>query len=342
MNLFLKIVISIFFVIVIFSFHITRDGKIVTPIGEGTVSLKSGTYERFPLPEYAAKMVNFDYKSYFVEVEPGLKVHILEIGEGLPVLLMHGNPTSGFLYRKVAEKLPLNKVRVIMPTTIGLGFSSKIPASHHTLENHIMWISATLKKLELSEVIYAGQDWGGPIGMGALSESPHLLKGAILLNTGFISPKEKADFTSIHATVKTPIVGEFLIEVFFDLFKQLRKVQGEPESWSKDVIELYKKPLVESGNSKAPLAMMRMVPDGPSHRDAPAMLRVEEYVKSLKIPAEIVWGMRDPILSRGLPQMKRNFPEAHVLETEAGHFLQEEVSAEIADAIKRVINEIEK
>ncbi len=342
MSLFFKIVISIVFVIAILSFYITRDGKIATPIGEGTISLKSGTYEKFPLPEYAAKMLNSDYKSYFVEVEPGLKVHILEIGEGLPVLLMHGNPTSGFLYRKVAEKLPLDKVRVIMPTTIGLGFSSKIPASHHTLENHIIWMSTALKKLELSEVIYAGQDWGGPIGMGALSKSPYLLKGAVLLNTGFISPKEQADFTSIHARVKTPIVGEFLIEVFFDLFKQLRRVQGDPESWSNEVIELYKRPLVESGNSKAPLAMMRMVPDGPSHRDAPAMLKVEEYVESLEIPAEIVWGMKDPILSRGLPQMKRNFPKALVLETEAGHFLQEEVSAEIADAIKRVINEIEK
>ena len=342
MSLFFKIVISIVFVIAILSFYITRDGKIATPIGEGTISLKSGTYEKFPLPEYAAKMLNSDYKSYFVEVEPGLKVHILEIGEGLPVLLMHGNPTSGFLYRKVAEKLPLDKVRVIMPTTIGLGFSSKIPASHHTLENHIIWMSTALKKLELSEVIYAGQDWGGPIGMGALSKSPYLLKGAVLLNTGFISPKEQADFTSIHARVKTPIVGEFLIEVFFDLFKQLRRVQGDPESWSNEVIELYKRPLVESGNSKAPLAMMRMVPDGPSHRDAPAMLKVEEYVESLEIPAEIVWGMKDPILSRGLPQMKRNFPKALVLETEAGHFLQEEVSAEIADAIKRVINEIER
>lgn len=342
MNLFFKIVISVIFVVGIFSFHITRDGKKITPIGEGTISLKSGTYEKFPLPGYAAKMLNSDYKSYFVEVEPGLKVHILEIGEGLPVLLMHGNPTSGFLYRKVAEKLPLDKVRVIMPTIIGLGFSSKIPASHHTLENHIIWISNALKKLELSEVIYVGQDWGGPIGMGALSKSPSLLKGAVILNTGFISPKEKADFTSIHAIVKTPIVGEFLIEVFFDLFKQLRRVQGDPESWSNEVIELYKRPLVESGNSKAPLAMMRMVPDGPSHRDALAMLKVEEYVESLEIPAEIVWGMKDPILSRGLPQMKRNFPKALVLKTEAGHFLQEEVSAEIADAIKRVINEIER
>ena len=64
-------------------------------------------------------------------------MHILEIGEGIPVFLLHGNPTSGFLYRKVAERLPLDRARVIMPTIVGLGFSSKIPASDHTLDNHI-------------------------------------------------------------------------------------------------------------------------------------------------------------------------------------------------------------
>ena len=62
-----------------------------------------------------------------------------------------------------------------MPTTVGLGFSSKIPASDHTLDNHIRWINTVLKELELNEVIYAGQDWGGPIGMGALSLAPEML-----------------------------------------------------------------------------------------------------------------------------------------------------------------------
>ena len=181
MKILFVVVISIVLLITIFSFHIIRDGKIVTPVGEGTITLDSGTYENFPLPDYAAKMISADYKSYFVEVEPGIKVHILEVGQGLPVFLMHGNPTSGFLYRKIANKLPLDKVRVIMPTSIGLGFSSKIPASQHTLDNHIRWINKVLNELELSEVIYSGQDWGGPIGMGALSQSPDLIKGAVLM-----------------------------------------------------------------------------------------------------------------------------------------------------------------
>ncbi len=78
---------------------ITRDGEMVIPQGEGTIALDAGDFEAFPLPEYAAKYVTDEYKSYFVEVEPGIKVHVLEVGSGFPVFLQHGNPTSGFLYR---------------------------------------------------------------------------------------------------------------------------------------------------------------------------------------------------------------------------------------------------
>ena len=340
MKTFLRILILIAFSLIILSFFVTRDGYVVTPIGDGQVVLDSGTYEAFPLPSYASNMVDSNYKSYFIEVEPGLKVHVIEAGEGFPVFLMHGNPTSGFLYRKVVEKLPLNKVRVIMPTSLGLGFSSKIPASEHTAENHIYWINKVLKELELKELVYAGQDWGGPIGMGALSLSPELLKGAVLLNTGFNAPKVNADLSPAHALVKTPVFGELLLEVIFSIFERLKSVQGNPDSWTSEVAELYGRPVYESGNSKAPLAMMRMVPDGPNHPSAPSMRRVEEYVNTLEIPAEIVWGENDPILGRALPFMQQNFPNARLTKTTAGHFLQEEVPNEIAEALIRVIEEI--
>ena len=340
MKTFLRILILIALGLIILSFFVTRDGDVVTPTGNGQVVLDSGTYEAFPLPIYASNMVDSNYKSYFIEVEPGLKVHVIEAGEGFPIFLMHGNPTSGFLYRKVVEKLPLDKVRVIMPTSLGLGFSSKIPASEHTAENHIYWINKVLKELELKELVYAGQDWGGPIGMGALSLSPELLKGAVLLNTGFNAPKVNADLSPAHALVKTPVIGELLLEVIFSIFERLKSVQGNPDSWTSEVAELYGRPVYESGNSKAPLAMMRMEPDGPNHPSAPSMRRVEEYVNTLEIPTEIVWGENDPILGRALPFMQQNFPNARLTKTTAGHFLQEEVPNEIAEALIRVIEEI--
>ena len=63
---------------------------------------------------------------------------------------------------------------------------------------------------------------------------------------------------------------------------------------------------------------------------------IESYTQTLDIPVELVWGMNDPILGRALPGMQANFPDAPVTKTAAGHFLQEEVPQEIAEAIQRV------
>ena len=320
---------------------VIRDGATVTPVGEGTITLEAGTFEAFPLPQFAAKHISQDYKSYLVEVEPGIKVHVLEVGSGFPVFVQHGNPTSGFLYRKVAEELPKDRVRLIMPTMVGLGFSSKVPASSHTVANHMRWINSVLNQLQLTELVYSGQDWGGPVGMGALSLSPGLIKGAVVLNTGFGAPARAVNLSIPHAVVKIPLLGELLLEVFFSIFDGMGRLQGHPDQFTADVAELYGKPVVDSGNAKAPLAMMRMVPDGPDHPSTPAMRTVANYVGGLDIPAEIVWGMRDPILALGLPAMKRFFPDAPVTETQGGHFLQEEVPVEIADALLRVIDQVQ-
>jgi len=327
---------------IVFGLVITRDGELVVPEGKGVVKLDVGEFEAFPLPNYAAKHVTDGYKSYFVEVEPGIKVHVLEKGSGFPVFLQHGNPTSGFLYRKVAKELPTDRLRLIMPTLVGLGFSTKVPVSQHTVENHMRWINSVLRQLMLTEVIYVGQDWGGPIGMGALALSPDLLKGAVLLNTAIKAPTEKVDVSGAHAMVKTPIFGELVLEVYTTIFEQMHTFQGDPSSIPEEIADLYGRPVLERGNSKAPVTLMRMVPDGPDHPSTPAMRTIEQYIHGLDIPAEIVWGMKDPIFGKLLWLMKQQFPKAPVTETEGGHFLQEEVPAEIAAALLRVIDQVQK
>ena len=161
------------------AFSVTRDGERIVPVGDGTVVLEAGEFEAFPLPESVTKFLPEDHLSYFVEVEPGIKVHVLEMGSGFPVYLQHGNPTWGFLYREVVDELPTDRMRVILPTLVGLGYWTKVPASEHTLENHIRWTRGVLEQLELEELVFVGQDWGGPVGMGALARSPELLRGAV-------------------------------------------------------------------------------------------------------------------------------------------------------------------
>ena len=104
------------------------------------------------MPDYANAVISDAYKSYFIEVEPGIKIHVLEVGQGYPVYLQHGNPTTGLLYRKVAASLPLDRVRLIMPTMVGLGYSTKIPASEHTLDNHMRWMNRALTN-DLTECV---------------------------------------------------------------------------------------------------------------------------------------------------------------------------------------------
>ncbi len=319
----------------------TRDGAMVTPQGSGRVTTASGTFEGFPLPDYAAAALPQGYKSYLVEVEPGIKIHVLEAGEGTAVYLQHGNPTNGLLYRKVWQELPTTRMRLIMPTMVGLGFSTKIPASEHTLENHIRWMNAALRQIDPGGLVYVGQDWGGAVGLGALMRSPELLKGMVLLNTGFMAPKEKFELSRPHAIAATPIMGEILLENVVSVFDRIHEAQGDPSSIPPEVAALYARPVRESGNIKGALALMRMVPTGPDHPTSKPMSEVEAYARRLEVPTEIVWGMRDPILARLLPAMTEMYPAARVTETQAGHFLQEEVPVEIAEAIERVVAAVE-
>jgi haloalkane dehalogenase len=224
---------------------------------------------------------------------------------------------------------------------VGLGFSTKVPAGEHTLDNHMRWMNAALQQLEFDGVVYVAQDWGGPVGMGALSLSPGMLDGVVVLNTGWTAPTTKRDLSAAHALAKTPIVGELLLEVFVSIFDRLHETQGDPASIPKEVADLYGRPVRESGNKKAPLALMRTVPDRPDHPSAVQLRQIEAYVGTLDVPAEIVWGMKDPIFATALPAMRGYFPDAAVTETEAGHFLQEEVPEEIAAAILRVVEQVD-
>ena len=82
----------------VLAYVVTRPGELVTPIGSGTVTVDGQTFEAFPLPDYVTSIAGVDYLSYLIEVEPGIKIHMLEVGRGFPLFLQHGNPTSGLLY----------------------------------------------------------------------------------------------------------------------------------------------------------------------------------------------------------------------------------------------------
>jgi haloalkane dehalogenase len=266
-------------------------------------------------------------------------IHFIEEGDGPPVLLLHGNPTWSFLWRKVIRILARGKVRVIAPDLIGLGLSSKPrDPGIHTLDFHANRVSALVEALDLDDITIAGQDWGGPIIAVTAARNRQRIHGAVFSNTAIRVPSRPFRKTPFHRFSHIPLVSDLFFRVFNFPLPFLSFAQGNRKSIGRGEGRAYRWPLRRIKDRTAPLALTRLVPQS---LDSPALQTLKEaegWAQTFAGPVSLVWGMRDPILGRSLRGAKKLFPRADVVETEAGHFLQEEVPEELADAILRAVS----
>ncbi len=287
-----------------------------------------------PLPAWLAPAMPYQRR---VAVVGDYRVHFVDHGAGLPVVMQHGNPTWSFLWRKVLAALDGSGLRLIAPDLVGLGLSTKPRAlSWHTLDHHSEVMTALVRALVGERFIAVGQDWGGPIVGSVCANLPERVAGVVFANTGVSPPSETRPLSSFHKLAHTPVVSDFVFRVLGMPQGALHKVQGDPASIGAFERRCYQWPLRKLADRAAPLALARMVPTGPGHPTTPAMQRVDEWARRFDGAAALVWGKRDPILGRLLPKMQEIFPDAPVTETDAGHFLQEEVPDAIAAAIRDV------
>jgi len=293
-----------------------------------------------PLPDWITRMLPPDVDRYMIDVG-GYRMHVMERGEGRPVLLLHGNPTWGFLYRKVASALTGAPVRVIMPDLIGLGLSDRCAPSEHRLDDHCRWLGGLIDALELEGLIFAGQDWGGPIGFGALADRPAAAAGMVILNTVVGPPRPGFKPTAFHRFARVPGVSELAFRLLAFPQVALWAAQGDKSTMRGEVARAYRWPLRGVRNNSAPLALARMVPNGPSHPSIPRLQQCQQLVQTFDGPISIVWGDRDPILGSVIRWISRLRPDAAVTHTNAGHFLQEEVPDQIAAALLEVAERLD-
>ncbi len=286
-----------------------------------------------PLPLWLAAELPFD--RYRVDIG-GHRLHVMEQGEGRPVVLMHGNPTWGYLWRKVARELAGEPLRLVMPDLLGLGLSDKpTDPGVHTLDAHVGLVAELIEGLDLRDAIAVGQDWGGPIVLGAFARMPERLSGMVVLNTVLGPPKEGFKATSFHRFANGPL-APIAFRTFGFPQRWLHTAQGDRSSIRGATKRAYVWPLRGRANNVAPLALARMVPDSLTHDSVAELQALHTFVTSFDGPQAIVWGDRDPVLGRLRRRTERWLPDAAVTVTQAGHFLQEEVPAEIAAAIRDV------
>jgi haloalkane dehalogenase len=268
------------------------------------------------------------------------RMHVLEWGpvDGPALLLVHGNPTWSFLWRKVVAAIRVRRggdeLRLIVPDLIGLGLSSKPEIAAHSLDHHATWLGQMIDQVIPGPLVLVAQDWGGPIGLLAMATRRARLRGIVLGNTAVSPPAPNFTPTLFHRLSQLPIVSDVLFRRLGFPLGLLHTSQGDRSSIRGDVARAYRWPLRTRADRAAPLALARMVPDSPTDHPSLAGLRItHELFASAQVPISIVWGEKDPILGRAITRLARARPDAKVTRTPAGHFLQEEVPELLADAI---------
>jgi haloalkane dehalogenase len=274
-------------------------------------------------------LIDYPFEPRYVE-QDGLRMHYVEEGGGDPVLLLHGEPTWSFLYRKVIPRLA-RVARVVAPDYFGFGRSDKpVERGWYTYDRHYESIERLVEALDLRAVTVVVHDWGGPIGLRLAVERPDRVARLVVLNTGVGAGRPPSD--------EWLRFRDFVRRVGTDLRPgQLVRVSCVTEV-SDEVVAGYDAPHPVPESKTGPLMFPELVPTEPDHPSAAKMLEVREALRSWDKPALVVFSDSDPIFS---PRVGERFaallPGAGPAETlaGAGHFLQEDRGAELGERIAR-------
>lgn len=282
---------------------------------------------------------DFDYEPRYGTVAAGdggsLRMAHVEAGpaDGPPVLLLHGEPSWSFLYRKMLPVLAGAGFRAIAPDLVGFGRSDKpLEIADHSYARHVEWVRAyAFDVLDLREVTLVGQDWGGLIGLRLVAENEDRFARVVAANTGLPTgdhPMPDIWWQFREAVTQAPVIdiGRFV-------------QSGCTTTLSDEVRAAYDAPFPDESYKAAARAMPLLVPtstDDPATKDNRAAWQV---LARSDLPLLCAFSDRDPITGPMAPILRRTMHGAsgreHPTITGAGHFLQEDAGERLAEEIVR-------
>jgi haloalkane dehalogenase len=269
----------------------------------------------------------FPFEPHYLE-QDGLRMHYVDEGRGDPILLLHGEPTWSYLYRKLIPRLaPV--ARVLAADYFGFGRSDKpVERDWFTYDRHFASIERFVEELDLRDLTVVVHDWGGPIGLRLAVVRPERVQRLVITQTGVFAGRAPSDewlrFRDLVRRVGTEFQAGRLV--------QLASVTELPD----DVVAAYDAPYPVPESKTGALMFPELVPTELDHPSAQRMLDVRDALKTWDRPTLIVFGDSDPIFS---PRVGERFaeliPGAEPAETltGAGHFLQEDKGEELGARI---------
>ncbi|HEY8741073.1 MAG TPA: haloalkane dehalogenase [Candidatus Dormibacteraeota bacterium] len=261
-----------------------------------------------------------------------LRMHYLEEGDprGEPVLLLHGEPTWSFLYRKMIPPLADAGYRVVAPDYFGFGRSDKPQdMAWYTYDNHVESIKRLVDELDLADITVVVQDWGGPIGLRVATEMDDLFSRLVILNTGILSGESKMSdawwkFHDFVDKVKPDVPVGMLVK---------GACLVEP---SAEVLAGYEAPFPVPESKWGVSAFPMIVPTSTDAPGAAEAMETAKRLKDWKKPALVAFSDSDPIFNvKTGERFVERIPGAGPMVTIAGasHFLQEDQGEVIAGHI---------
>ena len=281
--------------------------------------------ERFDaLPGYA-------FEPHYVE-QDGLRMHYVDEGSGGPVLMLHGEPTWAYLYRRMIPTIA-GVARAIAPDYFGFGRSDKpTRIEDYSYDFHYASIERFAAALDLRDATLVVQDWGGPIGFRLAVERPERVARLVILNTGIGAGRAPSEewlrFRDFVRRVGTDLVPGQLVRI------------SAVTELTDEVVEAYNAPFPTPESKAGVLAFPELVPTELEHPSAAKMQDVRAALERWDKPALVLFSDSDPIFSPAAAErMASRIPGAGPAEIVegAGHFLQEEKGEEIAARIVRFL-----
>jgi haloalkane dehalogenase len=257
------------------------------------------------------------------------RVHYIDEGVGPPILFCHGSPTWSFLYRHIVTRLR-DRYRCIAVDYLGFGMSERPDGFGYTIAEHTAVLGELIDHLQLDGFVLMGQDWGGPIGLGAATVRANRVKGIVLGNTAFwpIEPMANRAFSVVMSSrpmQRRILEQNFLVEQFLlgKAGPTLTAAEADHYRMVQPTKEARRGLAVMPREIRAARPLLERLA-----RDVPDRLGGK--------PTLAVWGMRDMVFrpKACIPQLRATFTDLDVVQLpEAKHFVQEDAPVQIAAAI---------
>jgi haloalkane dehalogenase len=280
--------------------------------------------------ERFANLPDFPYEPRYATLADGLRMAYIEAGpaDGPPVLLLHGEPTWSFLYRRVIPILVRAGARVLAPDLIGFGRSDK-PAdlADHSYARHVDWVRAfAFDALDLDGVSVVGHDWGGLIGLRVATEHADRIARIVATNTGLPTGDQEMPevWLRFREAVRTAPA--------LDVPRMVRA--GCRTTPAPAVLTAYDAPFPDETYKMAARAMPGLVPVTPDDPASAANRAAWRRLSTWDKPFLVAFSDGDPITSAMAPVLRSVVPGAEsVTIAGAGHFVQEDAGDELGAAI---------